>query len=718
MRGADSPEVNLSDWELPLECAPDTGTFSPPPMDIDLDEHKPRTSNAPFVSPLLPGSYLLVIPHPHSTDSTPKIIPIDSLVAPNDVFESKNTSHEDYGHALWFPFQTRADFEATKISVKGKCGMFWLRPENTVFRLLEDDTLGPHMIFNSVRKYYCKGTHEVTWCEWVIDEPNTADTWAKYESELSDADPYPHCLVPLHAWLNEGLVTKRVTMHPILLRALCLPADIRNASGNGDSVLLGYMTTMKVYQRVLTVIFASLKSCSWNDETLECWDKLICVFHPGILITLLDGKEAAYFNACHAMLANYPCPKCLVPKCDLHRITKAFKLCTTESMKAVVQKALSVGTKSEKEEILKSNGIHRITHFLWGFRFSDPYAAYSYDTLHSDDPGKWGHHLWTLLLEVLEENGVKGTFAKNMQKFSRWSGLKHFNQVTTIHFTDGQTFYDILKILPHNDPLIHCIWAYQRYRLMAGMHCMPSHRLERLAKIIKDYEYWSSHAIQHLAKDIRDKEMTNHGSTRPNEGFQQEVCGAYNQTNFKNVVPQMNRIDEKQEAIARICMAIDTYDKQCRADEEEEERDIDETANTSQMTSASWKFGAPKGVITSKVFENTLRSAGYSVQNFDLMLQDFVAEQFPREHVSYEQCIQSLKDWRGLRDIVRCNPSFHGHPQYDSVLFNSDSPRMAFARVFVFLCYTLESKRQFDVALFTNFGRPNGSQTWPGLDIK
>ncbi|KAJ7098925.1 hypothetical protein C8R44DRAFT_747990 [Mycena epipterygia] len=295
MRGADSPEVNLSDWEPPWEPAPDTGTFSPPPMDIDLDEHKPHTSTAPFVGPLLPGSYLLVVPHSHGTDSTPKIIPIDCPVAPNDIFESKNTSHEDYGRAPWFPFRMRADFEATKISVKGLLSTHltdnllrgasstwnsneWSRltlqnhremrdvlasaqkygaqvksgsisasyqdktydisfeyrdPWDWITRLLEDDTLGPHMIFNSVRKYYCEGTHEVTWCERVINEPNTADTWAKYESELPDADPYPHCLVPLHVWLDEGLVTKHIIIHPMLLRALCLPEDIQNASGNG-----------------------------------------------------------------------------------------------------------------------------------------------------------------------------------------------------------------------------------------------------------------------------------------------------------------------------------------------------------------------------------------------------------------------------------------------------------------------------------------------------
>ena len=51
-------------------------------------------------------------------------------------------------------------------------------------------------------------------------------------------------------------------------------------------------------------------------------------------------------------------------------------------------------------------------HFLWEFRFSDPYKAISYDTLHSDDLGKWGKHLWALLLKVLEDAGAKGNVTK------------------------------------------------------------------------------------------------------------------------------------------------------------------------------------------------------------------------------------------------------------------------------------------------------------------
>ncbi|KAF8214604.1 hypothetical protein K438DRAFT_1562992 [Mycena galopus ATCC 62051] len=808
-------------------------------MNVDIDNAALGGSRADFIGPLLPKFYLRLIPHAHSVDPTPRIIPLDSDSA--EVYRPNCTvplRGDEYGRAPWFPFRSRADFEATEISVKGLLSTYltdnllrgasstwpsegrshvtlkdhaemeaalasarkygvkfkaatisasyrgkkydisfeYRDPWDWIVRLLEDETLGPHMMFNSVRKSYCEGTETETFCERVIDEPNTADTWDECDSQLPEADPYPHCLLPLHFWLDEGLVTKRVSMHPMVLRPAFLPGNIRNASGNGGGVLIGYMThvpdprdpsdrktrdtlefakfKMEVYQRVLEVIFSSLRSRSWNGEPLECWDKLVRVFHPGILILSLDGKEAAYFNACRAALANYPCPKCLVHHCELHKLTKIFKLRTTATMKAIVLKARRISTKTGKEELLKNHGLHGIKHFLWGFRFSDPYAAYSYDTLHSDDLGKWGHYLWVLLLEVLEELQGKGSLAENMRKFARWPGLKHFNEVTIVHFTDGQSFYDILKsvlpcivqLLPRNSELVHCVRAYQQVRIMTGMHCMPSSRLERLGVFIQEYEKWCSrvsqkygkdfdffkqHATSHIIEDIRSKGTTNHGSTRPGEGFQQEAAEAYSQTNFKNVASQMDRIDETQEAIARIRMAIEKYDEQREEDEQEEETELDDTPKLSQVNSASWRFGAPGRLFNSGTLEEYLDSVGHPVHGFDLLLRDFITEQFPDDRVSYEQRIQirpfkcvhlmyqSLEDWHGLRDIIRCNPLFHGQIRFDSLLFNSDSPGMAFARVYALLRCTLESKRQFDVALVREYRRSNWKPRteWAGCQV-
>jgi len=39
---------------------------------------------------------------------------------------------------------------------------------------------------------------------------------------------------------------------------------------------------------------------------------------------------------------------------------------------------------------------------MWKHAFSNPYRALRYDPLHSDELGKWAHHLWPLIKNELE----------------------------------------------------------------------------------------------------------------------------------------------------------------------------------------------------------------------------------------------------------------------------------------------------------------------------
>ncbi|KAJ7133397.1 hypothetical protein C8R44DRAFT_610994 [Mycena epipterygia] len=66
-------------------------------------------------------------------------------------------------------------------------------------------------------------------------------------------------------------------------------------------------------------------------------------------------------------------------------------------------------------------------------------------------------------------------------------------------------------------------------------------------------------------------------------------------------------------------------------------------------------------------------------------------------HISY----QSLEDWRGARDILRCNPSFHHNMRYNCSLINLTEPGLHCARyrLRTLLCCTLPSDRQINVAL-------------------
>jgi hypothetical protein len=105
-----------------------------------------------------------------------------------------------------------------------------------------------------------------------------------------------------------------------------------------------------------------------------------------------------------------------------------------------------------------------------------------------------------------------------MREYPRWQGLKHFNHVTTTTFADGESFLDILKVcsqcndkelkltienrqcvlsclvqlLGKNDPLVHCVRAYQQYRLAIGLNCATGDRLERVQEFILQYNRLSA----------------------------------------------------------------------------------------------------------------------------------------------------------------------------------------------------------------------------------
>ena len=75
-----------------------------------------------------------------------------------------------------------------------------------------------------------------------------------------------------------------------------------------------------------------------------------------------------------------------------------------------------------------------------------------------------------------------------MGAFPRWNGLKHFYNVTTIKFTDGQSFYDILKVsffitcaaeaklkclIAEVYSSMYCWFASQRFRTCPLHSCIP-----------------------------------------------------------------------------------------------------------------------------------------------------------------------------------------------------------------------------------------------------
>ncbi|KIJ33453.1 hypothetical protein M422DRAFT_264557 [Sphaerobolus stellatus SS14] len=419
-----------------------------------------------------------------------------------------------------------------------------------------------------------------------------------------------------------------MNMHPIVLRPAFLPAEIRNASGNGGGTFIGLMPIVgnpnntieneddtptsvelaqfkrELYHKVTHVIFRSLRKRSHHGDALSCGDKIMRVVYPGFLIHSVDGEEGCSTCGTHGAQAKHPCPKCLAEKTALTMLSKHFMPRVQEVMIDIFRNAKKLGSSS-RMALLRDSGLHFVKNTFWKINNSSPYDAYSYDLLHAFDAGEWSKHLWPLVLEkVTKEHGKKFNY------------LKHHNLI-------------------------------------------------------------------HLPEDIENKGCTENYSTRPGEGFQQEGSPASIWTNFKNTESQITHIDENQEAIACIRMFVDLHDEELsKAMSAEDLTDGNEPPPRPVRCQDNYAVGSPLTKITIDILENTKGNLPL-YRSFRSKLHEFLKSELDKDScprgfltITPYQCLyltyMSLEDWREKRDILHCDPSFHNRPRYDCVVINTN----------------------------------------------
>ncbi|KAF8495052.1 hypothetical protein BU17DRAFT_72535 [Hysterangium stoloniferum] len=326
----------------------------------------------------------------------------------------------------------------------------------------------------------------------LYDDIDSGESWWNIQNALQHNPDLPHCFLPLHIWLDKGKVSTTVKLHPALLRAGFLPGDIRNGSGNGGAVLFLMMPVVEdphdpksqteaqktafaflkrsIYYQVLRIALQPLQHPSLYGEAVTCSNSVQQVLTTGITIQSVDGEEAAWTCATWGALALHPCPQCLVHKDELTKLTK---------------------------------------NAFWTIANSDPYSAVSYDTLHSDDLGKWGKHLFPKMVEVLGNMKQGGKYSEFMSQIPSWPGLKNVQNVITLDFSDGNTFWDILKttvpcivqLFPPKSSIVHCVRALATFQMFAGLHMITSLQLDRIQVALGEYEtYCEVHVFSQLIK--------------------------------------------------------------------------------------------------------------------------------------------------------------------------------------------------------------------------
>ncbi|KIJ38584.1 hypothetical protein M422DRAFT_176350 [Sphaerobolus stellatus SS14] len=647
-------------------------------------------------------------------------------------FREGEITHEFQGQPHTFKFKYRDPWE-------------WL------VDIVTDPTLASSIIWYPVEKYLHHGNMIIR----IYDEVNTGKRWWEIQDQLPRKHGLPHCFLPLHLWLDKGKVSKTTKKHPIVLRAAFLPSETRNASGNGGGVFIGCMPIVcnpndtieseddtpssvelaqfkrEVYHKVLHVIFRSIRKRSHHGDTLKCGDKIRRVLYPGFLIHSVDGEEGCATCGTRGAQAKHSCPKCLAPKLELSHLAKDFVSRTQHGMIHDFKQAKHMNYSS-RLNILRDVGLHYVKNALWKINNSSPYEAYSYDMLHAFDLGEWGKHLWPLITEKVLKHS-KNKISRNMRQIPRWRGLKHFSAAAEIDFADGNTFRDILKciipcivqLLPHNSSLVHCVRTSAVLRALAGLRIVRQDHLELYKEFLVKYEKWFSnehdksfnypkhHNLIHLPEDVENKGCTESYSTRPGEGFHQQIQQAYDQTNFKNTDPQIIQIDENQEAIARIRMFIDIHDQHLSSlTSAEDLTDGAEPPPAPVVSMANYALGCQELVISekaefrnciaAKVFCSSLRvyldlTATCEIDEGDRPTGFLTLTPYQCLYLTY----MSVEDWREKTDILRCNPSFHNSPRYDCVVINTNP--VTFGRLeYVFSCKDAEGQK-CDLALVRKF---------------
>ncbi|KIJ46707.1 hypothetical protein M422DRAFT_249872 [Sphaerobolus stellatus SS14] len=606
--------------------------------------------------------------------------------------------------------------------------------------LVTDPTLADSIMWYPIEKYLHHGSKITR----IYDEVNTGKQWWEIQNHLPHEHGAPHCFLPLHLWLDKGKVSRTMNMHPIVLRPAFLPTEIRNASRNCGGTFIGLIPIVgnpndtieneddtptsvelaqfkrEVYHKVTHVIFRSLRKRSHHGDTLSCGDKIMRVIYPAFLIHSVDGEEGCSTCGTRGAQAKHPCPKCLAEKTALSMLSKHFTSRVQEVIIDIFRKAKKLGSSS-RMALLHDSGLHFVKNTFWRINNSSPYDTYSYDLLHAFDAGEWGKHLWPLVLEVLKND--RNRISRSMHRMPCWRGLIHFNVAGEIDFTDGNSFRDILKLLPPGALLVHCIRICTILRSIAGLRVVTDEHIRAYRQFLAKYEKWCKkvtkehgkkfnypkhHNLIHLPEDIENKGCTENYSTRPGEGFQQEVQQAYEQTNFKNTESQITRIDENQEAIARIRMFVDLHDEELsKAMSAEDLTDGNEPPPRPVRSQDNYAVGSPLIKITIDILEHTKGNLP-PYRSFRSKLHEFLESELDEDScprgfltITPYQCLyltyMSLEDWREKRDILRCNPSFHNRPQYDCVVINTNP--ITFARLeFIFTCEDA-SKRQCDIAL-------------------
>ncbi|KAJ7695581.1 hypothetical protein B0H14DRAFT_3100500 [Mycena olivaceomarginata] len=572
------------------------------------------------------------------------------------------------------------DFETYKVEVpyKNTLVLFKMHARplwNWALDLVQDPCLAKCFVWDAVKMYRHNGKSFVRF--W--NEPWTADAFWELQSKLPK--DISAKLFPLYIYADKSKLLSFGTQkaHPIIVRVLNVIIGIRNSSEWGGGQVVGELPIIDDNTAESDKTgYVNFKHAMWHAAFYKLLESIASISKTGVWTTCGDGEKRWLF----------PC--IVILSADYEEADEQSDL----SIEAV-EKARQ-GTVEAGEDLLKDLGLRKIDNVFWKIANSDPHRAISFNRLHSHHSGLWGDHLFTQLKLHLKELGDRQS-AKLDQQFDalpRWRGLTHFKTVTNISFNDGSKHEDVAKMMifaAHNiltaetDKIgvlfLGCIRSYLELDIYAGLELHTAdtiaagrRQLKKFDQSLKKYrdacegteladknwDFPKSHLHQHLFDDIERKGVTRNYNTKISEPMHRPLRDAYhNQTNFKNVQPQLGDLDQLLD-----------YDED---PDHLPPTDLEEVGNVivgSKLPAISFlaleakmkkDTAFTKFRIRFAEFLNVFLPAfGYPLPGGKRVV--LVASEQIIPYQFLKVFFKSLENWLDDVDFLRCNPSFHTHP--------------------------------------------------------
>ncbi|KAF8832795.1 hypothetical protein HHX47_DHR1001873 [Lentinula edodes] len=493
-----------------------------------------------------------------------------------------------------------------------------------------------------------------------------------------------------------------------------------------------------VWHESAVKIFESMAEYCRTGYTMVCGDGVRRWMYPIVLIKSADYEEQCVICLTRELKSLHPCVRCPIPHDQLldfdNKYLERTAKDTIEILNNARQKALI--SKADEEAELKKYSLRPCFNSFFKLAHSDPFAGVSFDDLHFQDSGVWGDHIFEHAKIQIDNRSAVTKIDNRFKEFPRWSKLNHFDTgVMKLSFNDGSKHYNISRLFlfaAHDVisekenkaayTLLKVMRKYINMIMYSGLNVQTSDTIalghgaiKNFVDMLKVYISLSPdvnktfnvikvHYHQHLYDDIENKGVLRGMSTKPNEKFHGPLRKIYlRQTNFKDTAKQIVRFEHQSVVATLIQDEIQILDRYEHGDPElpsDLETPIDNVHFTlgSKLKPISFAQLEGEDLIFARIhirlaeFMSTLLTTATNIVRVTYTAHDTVIPyQFLK--IRYE----SLETWQLAVDILHCNPSFHGHPRYDYIIFRGILGPV-FARLhYLLLCNACNS--QYPIAL-------------------